>query len=124
VHSSSNGLDFSRNKGFGHVGEAFVAQFGDQTPTTGKTIAPVGFRVVRVDVKTGRIEDFAVNRGDAPGPASKLGNGGLERPVAVRFDNAGEALYVVDFGIMLMSDQGPAPQPGTGVLWRITREAT
>jgi glucose/arabinose dehydrogenase len=122
VHSSSNGLDFSRNPGFGHVGEVFVAQFGDQTPATGKTIAPVGFRVVRVDVKTGRIEDFALNRGDAPGPASKLGNGGLERPVAVRFDNTGQALYVVDFGIMRMSEQGPAPQPGTGVLWRVTRE--
>jgi glucose/arabinose dehydrogenase len=29
VHSSSNGLDFSRNRTFGHVGEAFIAQFGD-----------------------------------------------------------------------------------------------
>jgi glucose/arabinose dehydrogenase len=121
VHSSSNGLDFSRSAQFGHVGEAFVAQFGDQTPVTGKTLAPVGFRVVRVDVTNGRIEDFAVNRGDESGPASKVGGGGLERPVAVRFDRTGQALYVVDFGVMLMSEKGPEPKPGTGVLWRITR---
>jgi glucose/arabinose dehydrogenase len=121
VHSSSNGFDFSRSQRFGHVGEAFVAQFGDQTPATGKTISPVGFRVVRVDVKTGRIEDFAVNRGDRPGPASKVGGGGLERPVAARFDATGESLYVVDFGVMLMSEQGPQPRQGTGVLWRIRR---
>lgn len=121
VHSSSNGLDFSRAQSFGHVGEAFVAQFGDQTPVTGKTIAPVGFKVVRVDVRDGRIEDFATNRGDGPGPASRLQSGGLERPVAVRFNPAGDALYVVDFGVMLMTDKAPLPQQRTGVLWRIRK---
>src|SRR3712207_7832861 len=36
VHSSSNGLDFSRSTAFGHVGQAFIAEFGDQAPDTGK----------------------------------------------------------------------------------------
>jgi len=66
------------------------------------------------------IEDFAVNRGKTNGPASRLGTGGLERPVAVRFDPAGTSLYVVDFGVMTMG-ASPQPRTGTGVLWRITR---
>ena len=120
VHSSSNGLDFSRSAAFGHVGEAFVAQFGDMAPKVGKVLSPVGFKVVRVDVRTGVIEDFAVNRGKENGPASRLGTGGLERPVAARFDPTGRALYVVDFGVMTIGDN-PQPRAGTGVLWRITR---
>jgi glucose/arabinose dehydrogenase len=120
VHSSSNGLDFSRSAAFGHVGEAFVAQFGDMAPKVGKVLSPVGFKVVRVNVATGVIEDFATNRGKTNGPASWLGSTGLERPVAARFDPTGTSLYVVDFGVMTIGDK-PQPVPGTGVLWRITR---
>jgi glucose/arabinose dehydrogenase len=120
VHSSSNGFDFSRNAAFGHVGKAFVAQFGDITPDSGKVEGPVGFKVVRVDVTTGVIEDFAVNRGSLNGPASRVGGGGLERPVAARFDPSGNALYIVDFGVMTLGPKGPEPRAGTGVLWRVT----
>jgi glucose/arabinose dehydrogenase len=122
VNSSSNGLDFARNPGFGYAGHAFVAQFGDMTPGTGKVMGPVGFKVVRIDPSTGVVEDFAVNRGRVNGPASRLGSGGLERPVAVRFDAEGTSLYVVDFGVMTMTKAGPRPREGTGVLWRIRRE--
>lgn len=121
VHSSSNGFDFSRNAAFGYPGEAFVAQFGDEAPTTGKTLAPAGFSVVRVNVESGVIRPFAVNR-QGSGPASLLKTGGLERPVAARFDPTGEVLYVVDFGVMLHHGEGAIPQRETGVLWRITRE--
>jgi hypothetical protein len=72
-------------------------------------------------VKTGRIEDFVVNRSDKSGPASKIGSAGIERPLGLRFDPSGNALYVVDFGIMLMDKTGPKPQQQTGVLWRVTR---
>jgi hypothetical protein len=87
-------------------------------------LAPVGFRVDRVDVNTGVIQGFAWNRGEQNGPASKLANahGGLERPIAARFDNSGAALYIVDFGVLTMEDGKPHPQQSTGVLWRITRE--
>jgi glucose/arabinose dehydrogenase len=121
VHSSSDGFDFSRNDSFGFKGEAFVAQFGDQAPTSGKILGPVGFKVVRVNVSNGVIEDFATNIGKTNGPASALKTGGLERPVSARFDPSGVSLYIVDFGIMTMSERGPSPQQGTGVLWRVSR---
>jgi hypothetical protein len=133
VHSSSNMFDFSTSTQFGHVGEAFIAQFGDQSPTSGKVMAPVGFKVVRVNVEKGIVEDFAVNRGDVNGPASKIGGGGLERPIAARFNPDGSALYIVDFGVMTLGQGGKVrvpwsksavtaePRRGSGALWKITR---
>jgi glucose/arabinose dehydrogenase len=121
VHSSSNGFDFSRHEDFGFVGQAFVAQFGDMAPPVGKVMSPVGYKVVRVDLSTGIIEDFATNKGKVNGPASWLNKAGLERPVAARFDPSGRMLYVVDFGVMMVKDK-PVPQEKTGVLWRITKE--
>jgi glucose/arabinose dehydrogenase len=124
VHSSSDGLDFSRSPEFGYQGDAFVAQFGDMSPGVGKLLAPVGFKVVRVETNGGIVHDFAVNRGKSNGPGSLLGTGGLERPVACRFDPTGRALYVVDFGVLTEDSQGnPHPRQGTGTLWRITRAA-
>jgi glucose/arabinose dehydrogenase len=120
VHASADGFDFSRSAAFGWPGQAFVAEFGDQAPQVGKVLAPVGFKVVRVDPATGVVTDFAVNRGATNGPASRLKSGGLERPVAARFDPSGSALYVVDFGVLTTTPR-TAPQQGTGVLWRIRR---
>jgi hypothetical protein len=77
--------------------------------------------VVRVDVEAGTVHEFAANRGGTNGPGSWLGSGGLERPIAARFSPDGRALYIVDFGVMTIGEQGPEPRPGTGVLWRITR---
>jgi glucose/arabinose dehydrogenase len=121
VHSSSNGIDFSKNNVFGYVGQAFVAEFGDMSPKTGKVEYPVGFKVVRVDVNKGVIKDFAVNKGKRNGPASWLGKGGFERPVSVKFDPAGNALYIVDFGMVKMTEKGPQPQMNTGTIWKITK---
>jgi hypothetical protein len=92
-------------------------------PTVGKVVAPVGFNVVRVDVRNRTIDEFAANRGGG-GPASQLKRGGLERPVAARFSPDGAALYVVDFGVVTMTKNGPVPREGTGVLWRIAREGS
>lgn len=47
--------------------------------------------------------------------------GGVERPVSVKFSNDGNALYVVDFGIVKMTERGPEPQNNTGVVWKITK---
>lgn len=124
VHSSADGFDFSRNAGFGNVGDAFVAEFGDMAPQSGKVEAPVGYRVARVELDGGVIHPFAVNRGPKDAPASMLGTGGLERPIAARFDPSGNALYVVDFGVMLTGPNGVKPIEYTGVLWKITREET
>ena len=122
VHASANGLDFSRSASFGHVGEAFVALFGDLAPATGKVTNPVGFKVVRVNVNSAAIEDFAVNKGRKSGPASLVGGGGLERPIGVKFTPDGSAMYVADFGVMTVTAKGPNPVRKTGVLWKITRE--
>lgn len=123
VHSSSNGFDFSTNPAFGYVGDAFIAQLGDMTPGTGKLWSPTGFRVIRVNPGTGDITDFMANRGKTIGPATWMGNAGIERPVDARFDPAGAALYVTDFGVMTTSEQGPVAHEGTGVIWKITRTA-
>jgi glucose/arabinose dehydrogenase len=121
VHSSSNHFDFSRNSAFGYVGQAFVAQFGDQAPIVGEVLDPVGYKVVRVDVERGVVTTFAENRANQ-GPASKIGGGGLERPISARFNPDGTALYVVDFGVLTNSKEGSNPVSATGVVWRITRE--
>jgi glucose/arabinose dehydrogenase len=122
LHAGAAGFDFSRNPSFGHPGEAFIAEFGDTSPLAGKLLAPVGFQVLRVDPATGVSHVFAVNNSDDTGPASKLGGGGLERPIAARFNPAGDALYVVDYGVVTV-DQRLEPRPQTGVLWKITRKA-
>jgi hypothetical protein len=77
--------------------------------------------VVRVDLTNGVIYEFASNLGKENGPASFLKKGGLERPVAVRFSPSGEALYVVDFGVLTMDGKMSKPRQTTGVLWKITR---
>lgn len=122
VHSSSNGISFSSNKNFGFKGQAFVAQFGDMAPGVGKVLSPVGYRVVRADVETGIVEDFAVNRASKNGPASWLKTGGLERPVSVSFNPSGDALYIVDFGIMTVTDKGPNAMKKSGVIWKVSKQ--
>ncbi|GAB3199165.1 glucose/arabinose dehydrogenase [Pontibacter aydingkolensis] len=121
VHSSSNGLDFSRSNSFGYQGEAFIAQFGDMAPGVGKVLSPVGYKVVRVNVENGVVTDFAANKGKKTAPASKLNTGGLERPVSVKFSPDGQSLYIVDFGIMETGKNGPEPKLKTGVIWKITK---
>ena len=121
VHSSSNGISFSTNNNFGFVGQAFVAQFGDMATAVGKVLSPVGFKVVRVKVKTGIVEDFAINNLKKNGPATWLKSGGLERPISVQFDRNGDALYIVDFGIMAVENGEAQPFKETGVIWKVTK---
>lgn len=124
THSAANGFDFCRNFDFGFQGDAFVACFGDLAPitTVTKAITPAGFKVVRVDMKTGQVHDFAVNK--TTGPASKLFHGGFERPSHCQFGPDGN-LYVVDFGTIHIAPERGAirQQMDTGTLWRIRRTA-
>ncbi|WP_156338787.1 PQQ-dependent sugar dehydrogenase [Chondromyces crocatus] len=110
LRSSPGRLDFSRSESFGYVGEAFVAQAGDPE-------LKAGVQVVRVALDTGVVTPFAVNRA-GPLPASQGEGGGLERPVDARFDPRGEALYVVDVGLLEGAEHKPVK--GSGVLWRVT----
>lgn len=99
-----------------------MALFGDAAPITTRRIMPAGFKVVRIDMTSQRIVDFAVNK--IAGGASVLPHEGFERPVHCEFGPDGN-LYVVDWGEMV-----PAPERGgveirvdTGVLWRIRRRS-
>lgn len=120
-HSGPNGVDFCRDPRFGFHGDAFVALFGDLTPVTARLTTPSGFKVVRVEMETGEVADFAVNK--IQGPASKLPHRGLERPSHCQFGPDG-ALYVVDFGQISIAPEkgGVRVQQGTGALWRIRRD--
>ncbi len=122
-HSAANGVAISPpHAGFGFEGDAFVALFGDLAPiTTPRLMTPVGYKVARVDMETGEVVDFAVNR--IVGPASKLPQGGFERPSHCEFGPDG-ALYVVDFGEIDLAPEvgGIRVQAGSGTLWRIVRE--
>jgi len=114
-------LDFSTSEAFGFAGQAFVALSGAwSAPAYPGESGPQGFRVVRVDPRSGETTNFLANRNGAP--ASAGNNGGLERPFDVRFDPSGEVLYVVDLGeIHLNHEAGLEYFGGTGIVWRITR---
>jgi glucose/arabinose dehydrogenase len=120
-HAATNGVDFCRDAAFGFPGDAFVALFGGLAPvTTARLAAPVGFKVVHVDMRARQIVDFAVNR--ITGLASKLPQAGFERRSHCQFGPDG-ALYVVDWGeIHIASERSRVRMPlGTGTLWHIRR---
>lgn len=142
-HSAIAKLDFSRSESFGD-GHMFVAFFGHMSPMTGE--APEehgGHRVVRVDPANKRVETFFSKTGghSGHGHGGEQGSGhpgesgggsvhgdgqqhgesltaGPRRLLDVRFAPDGNALYIADFGAMVVGDK-PRPVPGTGVVWRI-----
>lgn len=117
-HVAAAGFDFAP-AGFGFAGQIFVAQWGSGFPATSQKAEPRGFRVVRVDPASGKVQPFAVNR--RPGPASLYEDvRGFERPVSVRFGPDG-AMYVLDWGHLSVTKKGPYHVPYGGVLWRIRR---
>jgi glucose/arabinose dehydrogenase len=119
-HTGANGLAFSPGGAFGYQGDAFVAAYGTFAPvTTGVNIKPVGFGVVRVDMKTREVHDFIKN--DLPGPAYLNTKNGINRPSDVLFgpDNS---LYIVDWGAATLDTSGLKLVPNTGVIWRVFKE--
>jgi glucose/arabinose dehydrogenase len=115
-HSATMGFSFNENPEFGPVGDVFIAEFGAEDPhTTGGIPLPnVGHRVSRIDMQTGQIHIFAINRTSQA--ASDTNGGGLERPIDAVFGADG-VLYVSDFG--LFTEESAVP--GTGVIWKITK---
>ena len=97
-------FDFSRSPLFGSDDIAFAALMGES-------------KIVMIDIGTGKVTDLMTNR--HPGPASEHRSGGLERPIAVKFDRTGEVMYVLDLGVIDPSSARPRTLANSGVLWRI-----
>jgi glucose/arabinose dehydrogenase len=100
---------------------AIVALSGDRAPfaTSGQKLkAPVGYKVVRVDLENRRIEDFIRNTRDMP--ASRVprkdtsgASEALERPIDVKFGPDGK-LYILDFGKLELRNGREKITPGSG----------
>jgi glucose/arabinose dehydrogenase len=106
-------------------GEAIVALAGDRAPfaTSGRPLrAATGYRVVKVNIDTRKVDDFVKNTRELP--ASRLGRdalagGALERPIDVKFGPDG-AMYILDFGQMQMKNGKSEVTRGTGKILRLT----
>jgi glucose/arabinose dehydrogenase len=122
-HTGNGKIEFCPSDDFGYRGKLFLAQFGTYYPlnTMREDRANKGFNVVAIDLETGEPEIFMKNR--VPGPASAHpGNGGLERPVDVKFSPDGQSMYVLDFGLHAITKRYIWAYGHTGVLWRVTRQ--
>ncbi len=116
-HSAANGIAISNGGKFGYGGEMFVAMFGSYSvATAGTDIRLPGYKIVKINLQTKEVKDFAYNK--LFGPAYINKQGGLDHLSNVVF-GPDDALYVVDWGATAVVEQGIKYEPGTGVVWRI-----
>lgn len=116
-HAATNGFAFAPSTEWGKPTDAFIALFGDFTPATGTVPEPQGVKIVRLDTTTGSISDFITNKFAVE--ASKRGSGGLEHPSDVTFGPDG-AMYITDWGVARITEDGLRLAPNTGVVWKVT----
>lgn len=120
-------FDFSTSAAFGYRGQMFLTEVGSVTPITGDP-NPTGYTVVRIDPATKEVQPFLQNRSPGPAGLEQAVTPGPRRPVDARFSPDGNVLYIVDIGVIHAELAGagpfPVPVPGSGVIWRITREGT
>jgi glucose/arabinose dehydrogenase len=119
-HSAIMGFDFNYFSDFGPYGDAYIAEFGSEAPETtgGKPLPDVGHRISRINMQTGHVTTFAINRSGYA--ASYTGEGGFERPIDVVF-GPDKAMYVLDFAVT-PEDEPDEFYPESGVIWRITKK--
>jgi hypothetical protein len=119
-------FDFSTNAAFGFKGHMFLAEYGSGTPLTGDP-NNTGYTVVRIDTATKQSHTFLQSRIQGKIGYQSL-TAGPRHPVEAKFSPNGDVLYVVDIGFIGFDVAGagpfPVPKPGTGVIWRITRDGT
>lgn len=94
----------------------FVAIFGDGEPLTQDLEENVPTGVIFINPKDGIHSWFVKNKDKEK--AYRKGDG-LKRTIDVEFSNDGQSLYILDFGIMELTDLAPNSIPNTGVLWKI-----
>jgi glucose/arabinose dehydrogenase len=119
-------FDFSTSADFGFKGQMFLAEFGSGTPLTAADPNWNGYSVVRIDPSTKKSEPFLSNPTLNKDASKKSVTAGPRHPVEAQFSPDGEVLYIVDIGVIGFALAGagpfPVPVPGTGVIWRITKE--
>jgi glucose/arabinose dehydrogenase len=113
---------------FGFAGQLFVGAVGDMAPVVGPN-HPAGYQVMRIDPVGRRAETFFRAKPSALGPKQNnleyVQTAGPKRIVGLRFSPEGDSLYVADIGaIAVIPSVTPAihPYPGSGAVWRISRE--
>ncbi len=81
-----------------------------------------GFKIQKVNLDTGEVSDFVVNR--LPGPSTAWRGRGLERPMQLEWGRDGN-LYIVDLGVITskLIEDGETLNASvhTGVIWRVRR---
>jgi len=113
--STIMGFDFNYNKEFDDIGNLYIAKFGkviyeekDESLRSG-----VGHRITKVDVATGELTTFAINKSGFPEEE------GLGRPTDVVFGPDG-AMYISDLAIATFEVPN-VYYPNTGVIWKISK---
>lgn len=119
-HAAIMGFDFNYYSDFGPYGDAYIAEYGSEAPETtgGKPLPGVGHRISRINMNTGKITTFAINKSGFA--ASHTGDGGFERPIDVVF-GPDKAMYILDFAVT-PEDEPDEFYPKTGVIWKITKK--
>lgn len=117
--SNIMGFDFNNNPDFGEVGDIYIANFGSTgEDTQEKNIYSItGHRISKVDMFTGQVSTFAINKSGFP--ASYIEEGGFGRPTDVAFGPDG-AMYISDFSTTVEEDIS-VHVPNTGVIWKVTK---
>ncbi len=119
-YSGIMGFDFNYNTSFGPYGDVYIAECGNSQTMNGGEVTPFasfGHRISRIDMGTGGITTFAINKSGFP--SFVTGEGGFGGPVDIVFGPDG-AMYVLDCGIA-STNYASSYQPNTGVIWRISR---
>ncbi len=104
---------------------ALVALSGDRAPfATGgssglKLAAPVGYKIVRVNLDNREVSDFIRNTRDLPGHDIPRQKWALERPIDVKYNPVDHSLYILDFGRMKMRGGKEDPIGDTGRIYRL-----
>jgi hypothetical protein len=127
-NAATTKFDFSTNTSFGFKGQMFLAEFGSGTPLTAKGDNLNGYTVIRIDPHRKEMQPFLSNKKKGPSGNEYVSTQGPRHPVEAKFSPNGDVLYVVDIGVIGFQLAGagpfPVPSPGTGVIWRITKEGT
>lgn len=114
------GFDFNYNSNFGSIGDAYIAEFGGGgriTPGVTTPYVGLGHRISKIDMLTGGVTTFAMNKSGFP--SSITGEGGFVRPADVKFGPDG-AMYISDLATNELGDLSAYIQ-NTGIIWRVLK---